>query len=199
MTIDSTSIRRGFIWGELRPILTILLFTVLALRPSPAAAQYWPAGLGAGLLGQLTSRPVTDGHPNQVFSSNPVGLMVEFYNFEYEVRLSDSLTGGAGASRLGWRPFSAPVEPYINSDVFVRYYPSGSAFNGLAIGFKAGPTKLSEEGTFWGVGLDLNQSAAINDHVVFSTGVGVKRLFRHLQDGTFLVPTFRIIQVGIGF
>lgn len=182
-----------------RLLLTVLLFAVLTLRPSPAAAQFWPAGLGAGLLGQLASQPMTDGAPNQVFSSNPIGLIVEFYNFEYEVRVSDSVTAGAGASRLGWRPLSQPVEPYINSDVFVRYYPSGSAFNGMAIGLKAGPTKLNDEGTFWGIGFDINQSAAVNDHLVFSTGVGVKRLFRHLNDGRFLVPTFRIIQVGIGF
>lgn len=179
--------------------LTVLLFAVLTLRPSPAAAQYWPGALGAGLIRQLTTAPLTDGAPKQVFSSNPVGLILEFYNFEYEARVSDSFTAGAGASRNGWRPFGEPVEPFINSDVFVRYYPSGSAFNGLALGLKAGPTKLNDEGTFWGIGFDVNQSAAINDHLVFSTGIGVKRLFRSMNDGRFIVPTFRIIQVGIGF
>ena len=158
--------------------LTVLL---LALTLTGAVRT---AGAESGPGSLWTPLPTSGAMPSQVFSANPLGLMVEFYNFEYEARANDSLTVGAGASRLGWRPFSADAQkPYLHGDVFVRYYPSGRAFNGVALGLKAGLTQLRESGTFAGLGFDVNHSATLNRHVVLSSGVGLKRLVRRGDQG----------------
>lgn len=182
-------------------LATPLLSTALILAPASMASAQWGILIGPlarlGQIGQIAGGGA--GAPTQVFSANPVGLMVEFYNFEYELKVSDNVTAGAGASRLGWRPFGGTSEPYVNSDVFVRYYAGGRAFNGFTIGLKGGPTKLPGDGTYWGIGFDVNHSTALTDHFVVSTGFGLKRLFRPAAEGSFLVPTWRIINVGVGF
>lgn len=171
-----------------RPLPLACVLAASLLIPHTAAAQWLPP------------MPLGTGAPTQVLSANPIGLMLEFYNAEYEVRIDDSVTAGAGASRLGWGAFGGSGKPYLNGDVFVRFYPSGSAFNGLALGFKAGATRLGEDGTYGGLGLDINHSTAVNDHVVISSGVGLKRLLRNKSDlaTTVMIPTFRF-NVGIGF
>jgi hypothetical protein len=81
----------------------------------------------------------------------------------------------------------------------VRYYVWGRAFNGLAIGVKAGATRIPDEGTYAGVGWDLNHSYAYSDHAVASVGIGMKRLLgRESLFGASIVTTLRL-NVGIGF
>lgn len=171
-----------------RPLPFALVLAASLLLPRTAAAQWYPPPM-----------PLGTGAPTQVISANPIGLMLEFYNAEYEVRINDSVTAGAGASRLGWGAFGGSGKPYLNGDVFVRFYPSGNAFNGLALGFKAGATRLREDGTFAGLGIDVNHSVAVNDHLVFSSGIGMKRLLRSKNELStqVIVPTFRF-NIGIG-
>jgi len=172
-----------------RPLLVVAM---LAL-PSLSAAQ--------GLVGLLVSPGVsTSGAPNQVLSFNPVGMVMEFYNAEYEVRVGDAFTAGAGASRRGWYLFGEGESPRLNGDAFVRYYPGGSAFNGLAVGLKVGGTRLPNERTLPGIGFDINHSYAMTDHLVMSSGFGMKRLIgRDGPDyGQTVITTVRL-NVGIGF
>lgn len=177
-----------------RHLLTALTCAALMARPSIAAAQ---GGLAGFILGTGT---ITSGAPTQVISANPFGLVTEFYNAEYEIRVADGLTAGAGASRRGWYLFGEGESPRLNGDAFVRYYPGGRAFNGIALGLKVGATRLPNERTLPGAGFDLNHSYAFTDHVVVSTGLGMKRLLgRDRADyAPAVVATFRL-NVGIGF
>jgi hypothetical protein len=170
------------------PAMVLAIITTFAL---PAAAQ-----TGNGFFGP----PSTGGDPTQVLSTNPIGLMHDFYNAEYEVKMADAVTAGAGASRRAWYLFGESEEAArLNGDVFVRYYVWGRAFNGLAIGVKAGATRIPDEGTYAGVGWDLNHSYAYSDHAVASVGIGMKRLLgRESLFGASIVTTLRL-NVGIGF
>lgn len=174
---------------SLSPVLLVLTLLATAVA-APARAQ-----------GGFITPPPTDGAPRQVISTNPFGLVMDFYNAEYERRVGDALTAGAGASRRGWILFGeSQREPRLNADLFVRYYVWGHAFNGLAVGVKAGATRLPHDGTFPGLGFDLNHSYAVTDHAVVSTGIGVKRLIGHevAYGGPTTITTLRI-NVGIGF
>lgn len=174
----------------------VLVLVTLVLTPRAARAQNWPAPPAPPVS------PVgADDMPHQVISGNPIGYIVDLFNAEYEARASRFVTFGAGASRLGWGPdgFNRN-EPYLNGDVFLRYYPGGEAFNGLAFGVKAGYTQLPGDGEFLGVGFDANHSVMLNRHFYLGTGLGLKRLLRN-PDGLFAVryiPTFRF-NLGVGF
>lgn len=177
-----------------RLMVHVVVLASLVGSPSIALAQ----GLGGFFMGY--GAPVGPGAPTQVFSFNPVGMVMEFYNAEYEVRLGDALTAGAGASRRGWYLFGEGESPRLNGDAFVRYYPSGSAFNGFALGLKVGGTRLPNERTLPGIGFDVNHSYAWSDHLVMSSGFGMKRLIgRQGPDyGQDVITTLRL-NVGVGF
>ena len=171
---------------------TLLVVAMLAI-PSLSPAQ--------GILGGIMNPGVaTSGAPNQVLSFNPFGMAMAFYNAEYEARIGDALTAGAGASRRGWYLFGEGESPRLNGDVFVRYYPSGSAFNGIALGLKVGGTRLPNERTLPGIGFDINHSYAMTDHLVLSSGLGMKRLIGRQQAdyGQDVITTLRL-NVGFGF
>lgn len=202
MKMHGISSRPGVNWSEgsiahlRRSQLAIgaILLALNAAVAAPAAAQH------LGGLAQLVARPATSGDPTQVISVNPFGMVLQFYNAEYEVRVSDAVTAGAGASRRGWYVFGEDESPRLNGDIFVRYYPWGQAFNGVSLGLKAGATRLPHEGTFAGIGFDLNHSAALTDHVVLSSGLGLKRLVGRHRDvySDPVIATLRL-NVGIGF
>jgi hypothetical protein len=140
----------------------------------------------------------------QVISANPFGLLLEFFNAEYERALGESSTGGFGGST-----FSSSGEHYVNADVFYRYYPGEGAFRGWAFGGKAGITHVSDSGTYFGFGFDVNHSWLMGRKENFYVGVGfgLKRLFglddnALDEDGDELldfIPTIRIVNVGFAF
>lgn len=184
---------------------TVLLALLLA-TPTTAAAQLWGPTSSQGSSTQAPrsapAPPVpTADMPRQVISGNPYGYMINLFNAEYEVRASDHITFGAGASRLAWGPDGFDRQkPYINSDAFVRYHPGGEAFNGLALGIKAGYTRLPSSGGHLGVGFDVNQNLMLTKHLYSSAGFGLKRLLNR-PPGFFnvtLIPTLRW-NVGVGF
>ena len=161
------------------------------------------APLVLALLASLATTAAAQGgtgEPTQVLSANPFGLVMDFYNAEYELRVAGAVTAGVGASRRGWILFGESQEkPRLNGDVFVRYYPGGSAFNGVAIGVKVGATRMPHDGTFPGVGFDLNHSYALTDHAVFSSGIGMKRLIGvGALAGPITITTLRV-NIGLGF
>ncbi len=149
---------------------------------------------------QQTVRP-----PQQVVSANPFGLLLEFFNTEYERRVSDSTTAGIGGSFRG--------DDYVNADLFYRFYPSGTPLEGFAFGVKAGITRVAEpcsfscvgrdRGSFFGFGIDTNYSWLLgkNDKFYIGVGFGLKRLFGKGDEefGLEYIPTIRIISVGVAF
>ena len=132
----------------------------------------------------------------QVISANPFGVLVDFFNVEFERKVSRSTTAGIGGSY-----FTLDGDDYVNADMFYRYYPTGRPFDGLAFGVKAGMTNV-DGGPHFGVGFDINWSwlPGNQDRLYLSTGFGLKRLFgTGDSEVPPLVPTFRIINVGVAF
>lgn len=133
--------------------------------------------------------------PVTVISANPFGLLLEFFNAEFEREVSGSLSAGVGGSTV-----VLDEQDYRNVDAFVRFYPSGIPLRGWALGAKLGITQIPGSGTYPGLGFDVNWStlAGANDRLYIGLGFGLKRLLG--TDDAFLtpeiVPTLRIINVG---
>ena len=131
----------------------------------------------------------------QVISANPFGLLVEFFNVEFERKVSRSTTAGVGGSY-----FTQDGDDYVNADLFYRYYPAGRPFDGWAFGVKAGLTE-ADGGAHFGVGFDINWSwlPGNQDRFYLGAGFGLKRLFGTGDADVTLIPTIRIINVGVAF
>lgn len=153
----------------------------------------------------LGSVAVADGHAQeqpvpytQVISANPIGLLLEFFNAEYERVLTPYSTVGFGGSYFG----VDDDENYLNADVFYRYYPQGSALDGFAFGVKAGVTNVVDE-TYLGAGFDANYSWLLGqrDNFYVGVGIGLKRLFGTDEEEDLLsyVPTIRLVNIGYAF
>jgi hypothetical protein len=166
-----------------------LFFGVLACSPAIAAAQ--------GLAAQPAPAAPAPSGPTQVIFGNPFGYVFDLVNAEYERRAGRAITVGAGASRGNW---GSSGRPFVNGDVFVRYFPAGQAFDGRSFGVKAGMTQFpGSGGTHFGLGVDANQTWMLNPHFAFSTGFGLKRLIGvDAMEGPRVIPTLRI-NVGVGF
>lgn len=66
-----------------------------------------------------------------VVSANPIGLLFDFFNAEYERAMSTTSTVGIGGSTISsTNDYTDESERSANLDVFYRYYPSGSPFAG---------------------------------------------------------------------
>ncbi len=165
---------------------SIAFTALLAFGHTPAMAQV-----------QAPPHISRDEMPRQVISTNPIGLVINLVNAEYEVRTSDHLTVGAGASRLAWGSGYTRDNPYLNSDVFVRYYPGGTAFNGASYGLKVGYTDLPGDGAYMGIGFDANYTTMWNPHFYSSGGLGFKRLLAS-SGGPRVIPTLRW-NLGVAF
>lgn len=151
----------------------------------------------------------------QVISANPFGLLLELFNAEYEHAISESATIGLGGSYgqdEDTDEFGATVDnTWFNGDVFWRFYPSGSVFEGWNFGVKAGVTHQEgvltfsgneESTTNLGLGFDTNWSWLVgkNNNFYVGLGFGLKRLFGDIpEDGLEIIPTFRIVNVGFAF
>ncbi|MEX1184927.1 MAG: hypothetical protein WEF86_17115 [Gemmatimonadota bacterium] len=134
----------------------------------------------------------------QAISANPFGLLLEFFNGEYERVVTESSTAGFGGSF-----YSPDEEEYLNADLFFRYYPQGRPLDGWAFGAKAGVTKVEDYGTYFGFGFDVNHSWLLgsNENFYVGIGLGLKRLVG-VDEGDDLidyVPTIRLVNVGFAF
>jgi len=161
-----------------------------------------------GLSGPpLNAQQSTESGTQHVFSANVFGLLLEFFNAEYERVISENSTIGFGGSTLrvsndtwpeppitGYDEYGDPIydyqeydalgpdvehERYINADVFWRFYPSGTPINGWAFGAKVGITKVSDHATYFGYGFDVNRSWVLgpDDNFYVGIGFGLKRLY----------------------
>lgn len=145
-------------------------------------------------------------HKN-VISANPFGLLLEFFNAEYERVVGESSTVGIGGSTFSPDnddEFGAEEERYVNADVFYRFYPSGNPLNGWAFGVKAGITDVTDAGTYAGFGFDVNHSWLMGkrDNFYVGIGFGLKRLVGVSDSDNVdleFIPTFRIVNIGVAF
>ena len=84
-----------------------------------------------------------------VISANPFGLLLEFFNAEYERVVGESSTIGIGGSTYSVNDidFEGDDERYVNADIFYRFYPSANPLDGWAFGVKVGLTDVTDAGT----------------------------------------------------
>jgi hypothetical protein len=162
-------------------LVALVLLLPAALAPRAAEAQ------------QPASTPY-----QQVISANPFGLLLEFFNAEYERIVTRSSTAGFGGST-----FSSDNDRYLNVDAFWRFYPSGDPLDGWAFGTKAGLTSVTDAGTYFGFGFDVNRSWLLgaNENFYVGVGFGLKRLVgaSELDDAPAFIPTIRLVNVGFAF
>lgn len=174
-----------------RLAIALAVVTFMGVGAAPAQGQY-------------------AGHDyQQVVSANPFGLLLNLFNAEYERAVSESATIGIGGS------FGSDDEEddlgisqetnYVNADIFGRFYPSGSPFEGWNFGVKVGVTSQQgweESSTNLGYGFDANRSwlLGVNNNFYVGVGFGLKRLIGELPSGTMrVVPTLRLVNVGLAF
>ncbi|MEX2584272.1 MAG: hypothetical protein WD766_13450 [Gemmatimonadota bacterium] len=168
-------------------ITAAILVSTVALAANPARAQ-------VAVVDSVAPPPRYE----QVVSANPFGLLLEFFNAEYERAVTPSTTAGLGGSM-----FTNEGDRYLNADLFWRYYMSGVPIDGWAFGAKLGITNVPDAGTFVGGGFDVNRSWLVgaNQNFYVGVGLGLKRLFGagDADFGLRFVPTIRLINVGIAF
>ncbi len=163
-----------------RILLAFVVAAVPALAAHPARAQ------------DVSAAPY-----KQVVSANPFGLLLDFFNAEYERVATETSTVGTGGST-----FKRDSTRYVNADVFWRFYPSGNPLDGWAFGAKVGLTSITDEGTYFGYGFDVNRSWLLGSKKNFyvGAGLGLKRLAGGPEEGGLdYIPTIRLVNVGIAF
>ena len=99
----------------MRHTLSAALF--LLLVPAAAHAQ--------------TATPVTPDSSNQVLSANPFGIVLKWFNVEYERKIGPAITLGGSASHFGDLDLS-------DATVMLRWYPQQKPLDGLYLGLRAG-------------------------------------------------------------
>ena len=176
----------------------------------------------APAFAQTTSTPPADT-PNQTLSLNPFGLMLEWFNVEYERKITSSATLGVEAAHNTWMEYS-------NVELLARFYPQGEALKGFYLGARAGgfgievteyhyapptsprdprsyppyPIVTTHRQVFPGVGLEVGYNWLLGreQRVAIGLGFGLSRLLRE-SDYDFYFPVTlphpRIVNVGIAF
>lgn len=152
-----------------------------------------------------------------LFTGNPFGLLLDFYNVEVERALSDV----ASISLAGERS-TVDDDDVTAADVRFRYYPQGRVFSGLALGASLGYGRFSEQyqddefypaaerdvrddrrmtGPTLGLELDYSWLVGRDRRLYVGLGIGARRLLSGGNDNgdPTLVPGGRYFAVGYTF
>ncbi|HEV2147465.1 MAG TPA: hypothetical protein VGR37_08680 [Longimicrobiaceae bacterium] len=163
-------------------------------------------------LGSASSAAAQEAPPPQyrnVLSANPLGLLFEYYNAEYERILTPSTTFGLAGSYITL----FDEADYFSLDGKYRYYPQAQAFAGFAIGGTLGYAQVSENDVLGNVGsesvsafslgveIDYNWLVGSSRRFYIGTGIGAKRLFGGDVDSDtpVVLPTIRLVNIGFAF
>jgi hypothetical protein len=174
----------------MRHTLSAALFALLV--PAAAAAQ-------------AESRPTVPY--DQVLSTNPLGVVVKWFNVEYERKLGPALTCGGSASHFG-------DLDQANAAVLVRWYPQQSALEGFYLGARAGayrfqtytygPRSYREQTSIMpGVGVEVGYNWLLGPrrNIIVGTGFGLTRISENSDSystAPTVLPGLRM-NVGIAF
>ena len=134
--------------------------------------------------------------PNLV-SSNPIGLLFEWYNAEFERAVAPTVSLAAAASS-----YDFDDARYTAVDGILRYYPAAKAVRGFSIGASVGYIDISEDecefctdesgsSATLGVRADYVWIIGRDQHFSAAAGIGAKRLFND-DLGTEGVPIGRL-------
>lgn len=154
----------------------------------------------AGVSAQDTLVPVPH---TQILSTNPFGLMINWFNGEYERKLSNKITVGVSASRL-----DDDYDAMQRGLVFVRLYPQEAALTGIYLGARTGvmsrhTSHRGDSEPFFVTGVEVGRTWLLGSkrNIGLSWGIGVDRFFGNGREMDDLrgMPTVRLINVGIAF
>jgi hypothetical protein len=117
-------------------------------------------------------------------SANPIGLLFEWYNGEYERALMPTVSAAVAASRFDF----FDNDTYTAVDGILRFYPGGRAIRGFAVGLSAGFINVEVDDCFecdddsesvftLGVRGDYVWILGRDQRFAVATGIGAKRLF----------------------
>jgi hypothetical protein len=145
---------------------------------------------------QATLPPVSH---HQTLSANPFGFPFEWYNAEYERKMSEAFTVGISGSY-----FDQSWERMRRGTLFARFYPQRAALSGIYLGGRAGSMSGRRQGdrqrlTFAGVEIGRGWLIGPSRNVSFSMGLGIDRYFGEREGTPAVCPSLRFINVGIAF
>jgi hypothetical protein len=173
--------------GNLR-LSGLLILALGFLLPQAASAQQ-----------EGTKIPVPH---DQVISANPFLLLWEWTNVEYERKISPTSTMGAQGS---WISLDKGDEDYLSLSAFVRHYPQGAALSGFYLGGIAGFYQVSDRNDqkhAFGLGIEVGYSwlFGAKRNFYLSMGFGaVRRFGGDVGDGSFTLPSVRLLNIGWAF
>ena len=156
-----------------------------------------------------------------VLSTNPILFIFTWYGLELEFAASQRATIGVQGTYFQMDDQTEDDDPldlvyedtYTVLNAFIRYYPTAS-FKGFFIGAKGGIYNIKhesestkEEGTAYGLGVDIGYGWLLGEteRISVSIGVGASRLFGgdldddDEDDVLVVIPSVRLINVGIAF
>lgn len=144
------------------------------------------------------------GMPRQnLVSANPIGLLFEWYNGEYEHALSSTASLAIAASSFDFEDNGN--DRYTVVDGIARYYPSGRALNGFSVGMSAGFVHRNHDFACFDFGCENDSGSAAtigvrgdyvwilgrDQHFSVATGIGAKRVLGN-DIGTEGIPIGRL-------
>jgi hypothetical protein len=136
---------------------------------------------------------------HQTLSANPFGFPFQWYNAEYERKMSEAFTVGISGSH-----FNQSWESMRRATLFTRFYPQRAALSGIYLGGRAGLMSSRRQGdrkclSFAGVEIGRSWLVGPSRNVSFSVGVGLDRYFGEREVTPAVYPSLRFINVGIAF
>jgi len=136
----------------------------------------------------------------QIISANPFGLVLRWWNVEFERKITPSSTWGVSGSFLG-----VDDVDFASLNGLWRYYPQGAALTGVYLGARVGVYRGSDAGeahSAFGAGFEIGYTWLLGArrNVGLSVGVGLTRLFSGgEEDWPGALPTVRLLNVGVAF
>ena len=166
-------------------VVTVSAATMMDAAPATAQPQ------------EGTKPPVPH---EQIISANPFGLVLGWWNVEFERKITPSSTWGMSGSFLG-----VDGVDFASVNGLWRYYPQGAALTGVYLGARAGVYHGSDAGeshAVFGAGFEVGYTWLLGArrNVGLSLGVGLTRLFGGgEEDWPGVLPNVRLLNVGIAF
>ena len=144
----------------------------------------------------------------QAVTANPFLSVAGWFNAEYERKIGPTTTWGLSGSLAEYEDFQ-----YRSAKFLFRYYPQEAALSRLFVGGRTGVYSLHDQegdglrGTedsksFFAVGVELGYTWLLGSerHFAVSIGGGMSRLFGgDLEDAQLMIPTVRLVNIGVAF
>ena len=163
-----------------------------------ATAWAQPSGLEAQDEGVLNEVP-----HQQTLTANPFLLLLEWFNAEYERKISGSTTVGVSGSFIR---LDGGNDDFFSANAQVRYYPQGAALVGFYVGPRLGYYRVDsfddDLENALGLGFDIGYNWLLGSerHFAIGLGIGLSRIIGlDSGDTEATIPTVRLVNLGWAF